>query len=206
MFLITQVKAKAVGFWFVPAQSVDNTHFSTVDAGALLSEDGRPFHPQPYTWGSGNGSAAYGKREHPSANYSNIVVFSYGQRAGSTSWNGACEWNPDHACRDNPLGYVLDFPMKTNELLKDAAGGNVREKVQKPFDLCRELLRMYTAPGDIVLEMCCGTAPFAMAGLLEGRHVLSLDVDATVVDLASARLEEASVVLHWILGTETPHA
>ena len=81
--------------------------------------------------------------------------------------------------------------MKTNELLKDAAGGNVREKVQKPFALCRELMRMYTSPGDIVLEMCCGTAPFAMAGLLEGRHVLSLDVDKTVVELASARLVEA---------------
>jgi DNA modification methylase len=58
-----------------------------------------------------------------------------------------------------------------------------------------ELLRMYTSPGDIVVEMCCGTAPFAMAGLLEGRHVLSLDVDATVVDLASARLEEARKTL-----------
>ena len=64
----------------------------------------------------------------------------------------------------------------------------VRSPVQKPPRFC-ERIRVYNNPGDVILEVGCGTAPYARAGLMEARNVLSLDADLEVVAEAKQRLE-----------------
>lgn len=48
----------------------------------------------------------------------------------------------------------------------------------------------------MVVEFACGTAPLAVAGIFEGRHVISLDMDPKVTAAAKARLAEEKVFMH----------
>ncbi|KAK3263095.1 hypothetical protein CYMTET_28081 [Cymbomonas tetramitiformis] len=43
----------------------------------------------------------------------------------------------------------------------------------------------------VVIEFPCGTAPASMAGYMEQRHALFIDMDETVLEIAKARYEEA---------------
>ena len=59
---------------------------------------------------------------------------------------------------------------------------------QKPEALLRRLVEATTAPGDLVLDPCCGSGTtLAVARALE-RHFLGIDVSEGATDLASGRL------------------
>ena len=53
--------------------------------------------------------------------------------------------------------------------------------VRKPSNLLRELIRVYSKFGDVVVEVACGSAPAARASLQEGRVCLSVDRDPRVI-------------------------
>lgn len=46
---------------------------------------------------------------------------------------------------------------------------------EKPLDLCREMVRTYTNPGDLVLDNCCGSGTIPLAAMLEGRSYIGMD-------------------------------
>jgi hypothetical protein len=187
------VKEDATGMWLLPATHMKNTTFSVPSAIAMLKS--RPTMSHPYVWVSGNG-VVIGRKETPAVNYGHVVVFSYGETAGSVpGYQGSCQWFPKMAARTgDPMGCVLHFPTNAQELLMDETGKiALRSPVQKPVNLVRELIRVHSMPGDIVLEVCSGSSPAATAGMLEGRHVLSLDVDEVCVQAASARLRLAKM-------------
>jgi hypothetical protein len=170
-----------------------NNTFSVSSASEMLKS--RPTLASPYVWISGNG-VVIGRKETPAVNYGHVVVFSYGETAGSVPGsNGSCQWFPQMAARTcNPMGSVLNFPINAHELLMDATGEvAIRSPVQKPVNLIREIVRVHSSPGDIILEVCSGSSPCATAGMLEGRHVLSLDSDEACVQAASERLRLAKI-------------
>jgi len=63
----------------------------------------------------------------------------------------------------------------------DGAPTIIRKNVRTPICFLRELVRMHSKPGDVVLEWACGSAPTLRACLLEGRICLGLDNDRRVV-------------------------
>lgn len=60
---------------------------------------------------------------------------------------------------------------------------------QKPVDLCRYLIRTYTAPGQTVLDMTCGVATTAVAALTGGRRFICGDSDPGYAALGAKRLD-----------------
>ncbi|KAK3237171.1 hypothetical protein CYMTET_52724 [Cymbomonas tetramitiformis] len=84
---------------------------------------------------------------------------------------------------------IKEVPLPPKEYLKKEDGQNIRS-VQKPIRLYRELMRLYSNMDACVMEFPCGTAPASMAGYMEQRHVLSIDMDAEVLKIARARYSE----------------
>jgi len=60
---------------------------------------------------------------------------------------------------------------------------------QKPVALYRYLVRTYTRPGDLVLDVCCGSATTGMACREEGRRFVLGERDADIAQTAQARLD-----------------
>jgi hypothetical protein len=65
-----------------------------------------------------------------------------------------------------------------------------RQVVRKPVCFMREILRMYSKPGDVALEFVAGSAPMTRACLLEGRICLGMDFDQAVVNAVRAHMVE----------------
>ncbi|KAK3280019.1 hypothetical protein CYMTET_12123 [Cymbomonas tetramitiformis] len=85
-----------------------------------------------------------------------------------------------------------EVPMPGNEYLKNmhsSSQENLRP-VQKPIRLYRELMRLYSDVDAVVMEFPCGTAPASIAGYMEQRHVLCMDMDKVVLAAAKERFEE----------------
>jgi hypothetical protein len=66
----------------------------------------------------------------------------------------------------------------------------VRKGLTKSVTILREFLRIYSNPGDTVLELCSGSAPGARASLYEGRICVAVDCDELVVNAVKAHLED----------------
>jgi DNA modification methylase len=66
----------------------------------------------------------------------------------------------------------------------------VRKGLTKSVAILREVLRIYSKPGDIVLELCSGSAPGARASVYEGRMCVAVDCDELVVNAVKAHLED----------------
>lgn len=87
---------------------------------------------------------------------------------------------------------------KTSE---SESGGVVWHPTQKPVALGRYLIRMFTAPGDLVLDNAFGSGSFLVAALLEGRDYLGIEKNEEVhkfktgpidyMEVAAMRLAEA---------------
>jgi DNA modification methylase len=80
--------------------------------------------------------------------------------------------------------FVVNLPVQQGPV------ADLRPYVAKPEDLLRELLAVNTLPGGLVLEMACGSAPTARAGAIEGRNVLSFDMDADLVEAVAENLKK----------------
>jgi len=57
-----------------------------------------------------------------------------------------------------------------------------------PIELANRLIRMYSFAGDTVLDPYMGTGTTSLAAAMWGRNSISYDVEASYVDMASARL------------------
>ncbi len=87
---------------------------------------------------------------------------------------------------------------KTSE---SESGGVVWHPTQKPVALGRYLIRMFTAPGELILDNAFGSGSFLVAALLEGRDYLGIEKNEEVrkfktgpvdyMEVAAMRLAEA---------------
>lgn len=91
-------------------------------------------------------------------------------------------------------GYTncMEVPMPATEYLKNmhSSSQEYLRPVQKPIRLYRELMRLYSEVDAVVMEFPCGTAPASIAGYMEQRHVLCIDMDEAVLASAKGRYEE----------------
>ena len=61
----------------------------------------------------------------------------------------------------------------------------------KPVDLCRHLIRLFSAPGAVVLDPFAGTGTTGVAAVVEGRTFVGIERDSEMVAVIDARLAKA---------------
>lgn len=71
-----------------------------------------------------------------------------------------------------------------------------KNPTQKPIDLLRDLIMIFSDEGDLVLDITMGTGSTGVASLLSGRRFLGFDLDSEFFDIASGRM----VMLLELLG------
>lgn len=74
---------------------------------------------------------------------------------------------------------------------KRVSPGTREHMTQKPVELMRQLIRVVTPPGGVVLDPFCGSGSTGVAALLEGRRFIGIERDANHIATARARLLEA---------------
>ena len=62
---------------------------------------------------------------------------------------------------------------------------------QKPVALMRYLVRTHTNPGDVVLDVACGSGTTCLAAMLEGRKSIGIEKDEQYAKIAINRIHEA---------------
>lgn len=85
------------------------------------------------------------------------------------------------------------------------SGGRVWHPTQKPVALGRYLIRMFTGPGDVVLDNAFGSGSFLVAAALEGRRFIGIEKNKEVhlfkdkrinyIKVAQERLEEVKAAI-----------
>jgi site-specific DNA-methyltransferase (adenine-specific) len=84
-----------------------------------------------------------------------------------------------------PLGDVWDIPY-----LNPKARERVGYPTQKPIALLERVISLYSDPGDLVLDPCCGSGSTLVAARLLERRALGIDVSEPALDICRARLAE----------------
>lgn len=77
---------------------------------------------------------------------------------------------------------VIRFPLDTQKSALHAT--------QKPVDLCEYLIRMYTNPGDTVLDNCMGSGSTGIACVKCGRNFIGIENDPSIYQIAAQRIKE----------------
>ncbi|MXX53160.1 MAG: site-specific DNA-methyltransferase [Dehalococcoidia bacterium] len=70
---------------------------------------------------------------------------------------------------------------------------NVEHEAQFPIELPRRVIRLLTAPDDLVLDCFMGTGTTAAAAVIEGRRYLGIDSEPRYVKIARERLMQSSL-------------
>lgn len=66
---------------------------------------------------------------------------------------------------------------RPNELLLNEYRSIPGDHSEKPLDWLRAMVRAWTQPGDLVVDLYAGLAPMARACLLEGRRYIGAEID-----------------------------
>jgi len=82
-----------------------------------------------------------------------------------------------------------DWAYPTNVLYLATECGNQNHSATFPVDLPAWFIRLFTQPGDVVLDPFVGSGSTAVACVRLGRYYLGIDVDPGFVELARRRVE-----------------
>jgi len=109
-----------------------------------------------------------------------------------------CKLAEDYDPRKKYPKTVIRFPSVNSN------SGQRLHPTQKPIEMMRYLVRTYTNPGDVVLDMCCGSGTTLLAAKQEGRHYIGCDREAKYVEIARGRLA-SEFFMGGGGGSETSH-
>jgi site-specific DNA-methyltransferase (adenine-specific) len=84
-----------------------------------------------------------------------------------------------------PLGDVWDIPY-----LNPKARERVGYPTQKPILLLERIIRLLSAPGDLVLDPCCGSGTTLVTARLEGRRAIGIDSSEQAIAISRSRLRD----------------
>lgn len=92
---------------------------------------------------------------------------------------------------ENWVGRDMAYP--TNVLHMATECGNKGHSATYPVSLPAWFIRLFTNPGDIVLDPFCGSGTTAVASRQLARHYIGIDINPEFCELARQRLEVAPV-------------
>lgn len=128
------------------------------------------FHPQMRTDGKFTGE----KKQHTHTDRSTGIFGQTGEREG-------------YVHRSNG---GMFYPKSVLEYSNVHHGGECLHPVQKPVELLEYLIRTYTEPGELVLDMCMGSGSTGVAAVNTGRSFIGIEIDQGYYDAAKKRIGE----------------
>jgi DNA modification methylase len=108
--------------------------------------------------------------DRPGMGYESIVVT---HRDGRCSWNGGGRCGVFSFCKNDPTLWRSRGPHETI----------------KPLALIRELVTLFTDPGDLILDCFAGSGTTGLAARLEGRRAILIEREERYCEVAARRLE-----------------
>jgi site-specific DNA-methyltransferase (adenine-specific) len=121
---------------------------------------------------TGHRPGNYAKRTKVGTNYAAPPI--------PTEYGGATERYPTS---------VIDVPIINND------DPDKSHPTQKPVDLMRWLVRSYSEPGQIILDITAGSGTTGVAAIMERRVPLCIERDPQYAAVAAARMAQAQVQL-----------
>ena len=100
------------------------------------------------------------------------------------------DFKPVHVRSDGERFPTDAFYCKTAE---SEPGGRVWHPTQKPVALGRYLVRLFTAPGDVVMDNAFGSGSFLVAAALEGRRFVGIEKNEEVHLFKKERIDYIAV-------------
>ena len=73
--------------------------------------------------------------------------------------------------------------------MKPCSGLSRKLASRSPLELLRRVIKLFSEPGDIVLDCFMGSGTSAMAAIKEKRHYIGIDKSQEYVDLAKRNIE-----------------
>ena len=70
-------------------------------------------------------------------------------------------------------------------------GGRIEHPTQKPVSLMRELVSLFSSPGQAVLDMCMGSGTTGVASVQMGRRFIGTEREPKYFDIACERIYNA---------------
>jgi len=109
------------------------------------------------------------------------------------------DFRPVHVKSDGERFPTDALYCKTAE---SEAGGRVWHPTQKPVALGRYLIRMYTGPGDVVLDNAFGSGSFLVAAAMEGRRFVGIELNREVHLFKNERIDYVAVARERLAEVE----
>ena len=104
-------------------------------------------------------------------------------RASSTTGTGGCNfWPMRDSCKSGFDQLVQYDGLPANEVYRRPDGRFWRQG-QKALELMTELLECYSTPGNLVMDLTCGTGTTGEAAARNARHFFLCDKDAELVEM-----------------------
>ncbi len=113
--------------------------------------------------------------DRPAQGYESIAASWCG--AGRSEWNGG--------------GKRGVFTFGKHDAGMGHGGGRNEHPTQKPVALMRELVGLFSNPGQTVLDMCAGSASTGVAAVQIGRRFIGIEREPKYFDIACRRIEDA---------------
>ncbi len=101
----------------------------------------------------------------------------------------------------NWLGRDKVYP--TNVIYLATECSNKNHSAAFPIDLPQWFIKLFTQPGDIVLDPFIGSGTTAVAAIQLGRNYLGIDINRDFVELARKRVSETQIELPLIKDSST---
>lgn len=103
----------------------------------------------------------------------------------------------------NWVGRQMVYP--TNVLHLATESSNQNHSATFPRALPNWFIRLFTEPGDVVLDPFVGSGTTALAAIELGRHYIGIDISDSFVDLARSRIKDAQIRLPYIAENKTAY-
>lgn len=98
--------------------------------------------------------------------------------------------------------YKQEFTNYPKSIIEFSTGrNNIVHPTQKPVALYAYLIRTYTNPGDVVLDMCFGSNTTGVACIETGRNYIGIEKDRKYFEIGQRRIEQAQPPLFVETGT-----
>ena len=89
----------------------------------------------------------------------------------------------------------------SHAVVKNRGGDDPRlHTTQKPLPLMRELVELFTDPGDLILDPFCGSGATLVAAYGLGRRAIGVEIDEKYAEVAAKRLEGCTPPLPLVVA------
>ena len=119
------------------------------------------------------------------------------KKKNSSSRIGKMLNQPHHLGPNNKLigdsEYTQKFTNYPNEILEFGIESTPIHETQKPIDLIEHLIKMYSNPGDIVLDNTMGSGTAGVGCLNTGRKFIGIEMDEKYFQMSVERIQSSVV-------------